>query len=162
MRLRLFACIASFAVHLGAGTTAQAQAPTRSALPQSTAVVVLTPEQELQVLLVVLDIAQYLVESQGIEFTTELDAVVFLLIIYAGVFEVYINLHFPRPTPPGGGGGGGVGGGGGGGGGGAPAGDWSCGSCGNTNFARRTHCNRCQAARPVDGGGGGEAGGWRG
>lgn len=46
-------------------------------------------------------------------------------------------------------------GGGRGGGGAAGGGDWNCASCGNMNFARRTSCNKCQAAKPADGGGGG-------
>jgi len=31
--------------------------------------------------------------------------------------------------------------------------DWDCPQCNNSNFARRTECNRCQAPRPQGGGG---------
>lgn len=36
-------------------------------------------------------------------------------------------------------------------------GDWTCGSCNNTNFAWRNECNRCK--EPKSGGGGGGGGG---
>ncbi|KAJ3018162.1 hypothetical protein HKX48_003074 [Thoreauomyces humboldtii] len=72
-----------------------------------------------------------------------------------------------KAPPPGGwatrGGRGGRGGGRGGFSGGPPRdsgkeGDWPC-TCGNTNFAWRDSCNRCQAPKPGGGGGGGSAGG---
>lgn len=70
----------------------------------------LTPEQELQLLMIVLDIAELLIEVNGIEFTDEMDALVFLLIIYAGVFEFYFGMPMtpgsgsnpPGTNPPGG------------------------------------------------------------
>merc|ERR1711936_745256 len=77
--------------------------------------------------------------------------------------------HMSRECPQGGGGFGGRGGGRGGfggrgggrggGGGSGGDGDWTCPSCQNTNFARRTECNRCGEARSDGGGGGGGGGG---
>ena len=40
--------------------------------------------------------------------------------------------------------------------------DWTCAECQNTNFARRTECNRCRAPKPGGGGGGGGGGGYGG
>lgn len=52
------------------------------------------------------------------------------------------------------------GGGRGGGGGGPPSNpdDWTCESCHNVNYARRSKCNRCQLPRPAHLGGGGGPG----
>lgn len=46
-------------------------------------------------------------------------------------------------------------------GGGQKEGDWTCAECNNSNFARRTECNRCKAPKP-GGGGGGYGGGYGG
>lgn len=43
----------------------------------------------------------------------------------------------------------------GGGGGGDRGGDWICGGCSNSNFAKRTECHRCKEPRTDGGGGGG-------
>ena len=47
-------------------------------------------------------------------------------------------------------------------GGGQKDGDWTCNECNNSNFARRTECNRCKAPKPGGGGGGGYGGDRRG